>query len=60
MRYDAIIFDLFNTVAIWRLDRLPLFEWRGKGSFWKLLGHIWTPDKNRVKVSRTRGISGIQ
>ncbi len=29
-RYDAIIFDLFSTVAIWQVDRLPVFEWRGR------------------------------
>ena len=31
-KYDAIIFDLFSTVAIWQADRLPLFQWRGKTS----------------------------
>jgi putative hydrolase of the HAD superfamily len=30
--YKAIIFDLFSTVALWRPDRMPLFEWRGKSS----------------------------
>lgn len=29
-RYQAILFDLFNTVAIWQPERLPPFEWRGK------------------------------
>lgn len=28
-KYRAILFDLFSTVALWRPDRLPLFEWRG-------------------------------
>jgi putative hydrolase of the HAD superfamily len=31
-KYQAIVFDLFSTVALWRPDRLPLFEWRGKTS----------------------------
>jgi len=31
-RYKAVIFDLFSTVALWRPDRMPLFEWRGKTS----------------------------
>jgi putative hydrolase of the HAD superfamily len=29
-QYRAILFDLFNTVAMWRPERLPPFEWRGK------------------------------
>jgi HAD superfamily hydrolase (TIGR01549 family) len=28
--YKAVLFDLFNTVAMWQPDRLPPFEWRGK------------------------------
>ncbi len=31
-RYEAVIFDLFSTVALWRPERMPLFEWRGKTS----------------------------
>ena len=31
-RYEAIIFDLFSTVALWQPERLPMFEWRGKTS----------------------------
>jgi putative hydrolase of the HAD superfamily len=31
-RYQAILFDLFSTVALWRPERIPLFEWRGKTS----------------------------
>ena len=30
--YSAILFDLFNTVALYQPDRLPLFEWHGKTS----------------------------
>lgn len=30
--YKAVLFDLFSTVALWRPDRVPLFEWRGKSS----------------------------
>jgi HAD superfamily hydrolase (TIGR01549 family) len=30
--YKAVLFDLFSTVALWRPDRMPLFEWRGKTS----------------------------
>ncbi len=30
--YKAVLFDLFSTVALWRPDRVPLFEWRGKTS----------------------------
>jgi len=30
--YKAVVFDLFSTVALWRPDRVPLFEWRGKTS----------------------------
>ncbi len=28
--YRAVIFDLFNTVALWRPDRMPRFTWRGE------------------------------
>tara|TARA_Y100000588_G_scaffold390172_1_gene494863 strand:+ start:803 stop:1555 length:753 start_codon:yes stop_codon:yes gene_type:complete len=31
-QYKAVVFDLFNTVALWRPDRMPIFEWRGKTS----------------------------
>ena len=30
--YRAILFDLFSTVALWRPERLPVFEWRGRTS----------------------------
>ena len=28
--YRAVIFDLFNTVALWQPDRMPRFTWRGE------------------------------
>ncbi len=31
-QYKAIVFDLFSTVALWRPERMPMFEWRGKTS----------------------------
>jgi putative hydrolase of the HAD superfamily len=32
LRYRAILFDLFGTVALFDLDKLPLFEWEGQTS----------------------------
>ncbi|MGE0823179.1 MAG: HAD family hydrolase [Candidatus Binatia bacterium] len=29
-RYRAILFDLFGTLALFRQEKLPVFEWRGK------------------------------
>ncbi|MBM4256355.1 MAG: HAD family hydrolase [Deltaproteobacteria bacterium] len=31
-RYRAVLFDLFGTVALFRQEKLPLFEWNGKSS----------------------------
>ncbi len=31
-QYKAVVFDLFSTVALWRPERMPMFEWRGKTS----------------------------
>ena len=31
-KYRAILFDLFGTVALFRQEKLPLFEWDGKSS----------------------------
>ena len=31
-RYRAILFDLFGTVALFRQERLPIFEWEGRSS----------------------------
>ena len=31
-RYQAVLFDLFGTVALFRQERLPLFEWAGKST----------------------------
>lgn len=29
-RYKAVLFDLFNTVALWRPERMPKFTWDGE------------------------------
>lgn len=29
MRYKAIVFDLFGTVALFQQEKLPVFEWKG-------------------------------
>ena len=29
MRYEAIVFDLFGTVALFEQEKLPVFEWKG-------------------------------
>ena len=29
MRYKAIVFDLFGTVALFQQEKLPIFEWKG-------------------------------
>lgn len=31
-KYQAVLFDLFGTVALFRQEKLPLFEWQGKTS----------------------------
>ena len=31
-RYKAVLFDLFSTVALWDVERLPTFEWQGRTS----------------------------
>ena len=31
-KYRAILFDLFGTVALFRQERLPVFEWDGRSS----------------------------
>lgn len=31
-KYRAVLFDLFGTVALFRQEKLPLFEWQGKTS----------------------------
>jgi len=31
-RYRAVLFDLFGTVALFRQEKLPVFEWEGKSS----------------------------
>ena len=30
--YRAILFDLFGTVALFRQEKLPVFEWQGKST----------------------------
>lgn len=30
--YRAVLFDLFGTVALFRQEKLPVFEWQGKSS----------------------------
>ncbi len=29
-RYDAVLFDLFGTVALFNQEKLPVFEWNGR------------------------------
>jgi FMN phosphatase YigB (HAD superfamily) len=31
-RYRAVLFDLFGTVALFRQEKLPVFDWNGKSS----------------------------
>jgi FMN phosphatase YigB (HAD superfamily) len=31
-KYRAILFDLFGTVALFRQEKLPIFDWEGKSS----------------------------
>jgi hypothetical protein len=31
-KYQAVLFDLFGTVALFDRDQLPLFEWNGQTS----------------------------
>jgi len=31
-RYRAVLFDLFGTVALFRQEKLPIFDWEGKSS----------------------------
>jgi FMN phosphatase YigB (HAD superfamily) len=31
-KYRAVLFDLFGTVALFRQEKLPVFEWQGKTS----------------------------
>lgn len=31
-RYDAVLFDLFGTVALFNQEKLPVFEWQGRST----------------------------
>ena len=31
-RYEAVLFDLFGTVALFNQEKLPVFEWQGRST----------------------------
>ena len=58
-QYKAIVFDLFSTVALWRPERMPMFEWRGKTSHSTMGALRQTIEEEVTEASFTAFVDGL-